>query len=84
MQGQRDLSKLFKQIGAPDVWIWAWETAFQFKITRISARNVHAGCLTSGAVERNFIYYIQELYDCGPNARQGTQGREISEKTQGT
>jgi hypothetical protein len=37
----------------------------------------------SGAVKETLFNVYQELYDCGPGARQGTPGREISDKLRG-
>jgi methylisocitrate lyase len=86
--GRRDketLRKLYKQIGAPDVWIWGMGTdGFSIQdYVDIGAKMCMPDASPSGAVKETLFNVYQELYDCGPGARQGTRGREISAKLRG-
>jgi thiazole synthase ThiGH ThiG subunit len=86
--GRRDkatMKKLFKQIGAPKVWIWGMgPTGTTIKdYEEVGAKMCMPDATPSGAVKGTLFNVYQDLYDNGPAARHETPGREISDKLRG-
>ena len=79
------MKKLFKQIGAPKVWIWGMgpkgTTIKDYE--EVGAKMCMPDASPSGAVQNTLFNVYQDLYDNGPASRHDAPGRQISDKLRG-
>jgi methylisocitrate lyase len=79
------MKKLFKQIGAPKVWIWGMGphgTTIEDYV-EAGAKMCMPDASAIGAVKDALFKTYQDLYDFGPAYSTETSGRELSDKLRG-
>jgi 2-methylisocitrate lyase-like PEP mutase family enzyme len=79
------MKKLFKQIGAPKVWIWGMGpsgTTIEDYI-EAGAKMCMPDASAIGVVKAALFKTYQDLYDFGPAYGKETSGRELSDKLRG-
>jgi 2-methylisocitrate lyase-like PEP mutase family enzyme len=79
------MKKLFKRIGAPEVWIWGMGphgTTIEDYV-EAGAKMCMPDASAIGAVKDALFKTYQDLYDFGPAYSPETSGRELSDKLRG-